>query len=678
MSQRFPFGVSAVAIVMASFTLAVAPAIPAAHAPEFAWTRQFGTIVSDFAHSVAVDFSWVYVAGATSGTFPGQTNVGSSDAFVRKYDGGAGIAGTEIWTHQFGTSAFDEARAVAVDASGVYVAGNTFGTLPGQTTQGGLDAFVQKYDGGLGTELWTRQFGTAGDDLAYAVALDASGVYVAGVTLYNGDTFVRKYDAIGTELWTRQFGTAGGVVIDAVAADASGIYVAGYTGGTLPGQTNAGSSDAFVRKYDAIGTELWTHQFGTAGGDLAYAVALDASGVYVAGATSGTFPGQTSEASGDAFVRKYDGAGNILWTRQFGTTDSDSASALAADISGVYVAGVTSGTLPGQTGAASSSDAFVRKYDGAGNILWTRQFGTPGTDFATAVAVGGSDPSLSSRQSGVYVAGYTDGMLPGQTSAGGVDAFATKLWRLGEIDASPGLADFGGVEVGSSSTRSVVIRNLGDGVLRVEGISLASGSRGFTIASAPATPFTLRPGMSADAVIAFAPPAMAPFADAVRITSDDANRGLVELLLRGIGVDTTPPVLVLSAPTETLTRNSAISVAGTTEPNATVTVNGAPVAVDPTGSFVTAVTLTEGPNTITVVARDAQGNTASTVRIVVRDWTPSLEQDLAATRGTLSLLLLIVLIAFVATGAAQFAMYRRLKKQLAGRPPAMPPPGGEP
>jgi hypothetical protein len=62
--------------------------------------------------------------------------------------------------------------------------------------------------------------------------------------------------------------------------------------------------DAFVRKYDAAGNELWTRQFGTGERDLAYSVAVGPSGVYVAGGTYGIFPGQASAVRPDAFVTK--------------------------------------------------------------------------------------------------------------------------------------------------------------------------------------------------------------------------------------------------------------------------------------------------------------------------------------------------------------------------------------
>ena len=41
-----------------------------------------------------------------------------------------------LWARQVGTPAYDEARSVATDSSGVYVTGSTQGTLPGQTSAG--------------------------------------------------------------------------------------------------------------------------------------------------------------------------------------------------------------------------------------------------------------------------------------------------------------------------------------------------------------------------------------------------------------------------------------------------------------------------------------------------------------------------------------------------------------
>ena len=151
--------------------------------------------------------------------------------------------------------------------------------------------------------------------------------------------------------WTQQVGDGTYDEAYGVAVDARGnVLVVGYTDGVLPGQKSAGESDAFVRKYDPNGKELWTRQFGSTGDDEALGVAVDARGnVLMVGWTEGTLPGQRSAGKRDVFVRKYDPAGRELWTRQFGSRDSDWASGVAVDAHGnVLVVGWTEGALPGQ------------------------------------------------------------------------------------------------------------------------------------------------------------------------------------------------------------------------------------------------------------------------------------------------------------------------------------------
>ncbi|MEE1577942.1 MAG: SBBP repeat-containing protein, partial [Deltaproteobacteria bacterium] len=75
--------------------------------------------------------------------------------------------------------------------------------------------------------------------------------------------------------------------------------------------TNAGSEDLFVVKYDSSGTKQWTKQLGTSSHDQANGVATDSSGnVYVTGYTSGGLDGNTSAGNSDLFVVKYDSEGN--------------------------------------------------------------------------------------------------------------------------------------------------------------------------------------------------------------------------------------------------------------------------------------------------------------------------------------------------------------------------------
>lgn len=175
------------------------------------------------------------------------------------------------WTRQLGTSSSDYSQGVSADGLGnVYISGRTSGSLAGPIV-GADDAFVSKYNA-AGTLEWTRQLGTSSSDPSYGVSADGLGnVYISGWTGGSldgpnaglSDAFVSKYDAAGTLQWSRQLGTSTTDASRGVSADGLGnVYISGYTGGSLGGP-NAGSSDAFVSKYDAAGTLQWTRQVGS-------------------------------------------------------------------------------------------------------------------------------------------------------------------------------------------------------------------------------------------------------------------------------------------------------------------------------------------------------------------------------------------------------------------------------
>lgn len=89
-------------------------------------------------------------------------------------------------------------------------------------------------------------------------------------------------------------------------------------------------------------------------------------------------------------------------------------------------------------------------------------------------------------------------------------------------------------------------------------------------------------------------------------------------------VDTVPPSLNVPAPSEGLVTNQPnLVVSGTTNDATskpvTVTVNGQAATVNADGTFSKQITLTEGENTITIVAKDKAGKTTTVVRHVTLD-----------------------------------------------------------
>ncbi len=105
----------------------------------------------------------------------------------------------------------------------------------------------------------------------------------------------------------------------------------------------------------------------------------------------------------------------------------------------------------------------------------------------------------------------------------------------------------------------------------------------------------------------------------ITVESSDAV-GNTNTTVRTVTKDTQPPLVTLNAPVDNLLTNSkTVTASGTTELGAIVTVNGASVTLDPQGNFSTVLTLSEGTNTITVVAKDTAQNSQTVTRTVTVD-----------------------------------------------------------
>jgi hypothetical protein len=112
--------------------------------------------------------------------------------------------------------------------------------------------------------------------------------------------------------------------------------------------------------------------------------------------------------------------------------------------------------------------------------------------------------------------------------------------------------------------------------------------------------------------------------------------GNVNSMTVGVLRDSTAPALAISRPAAGARLDrTMVEVAGTTEPGAVVSVNGAPVE-NRNGEFTAVVTLGQGPSTITVVSRDALFNTATrTVGVFVDTVAPALNIS-GPANGTLT------------------------------------------
>ncbi len=387
---------------------------PTTEAYPVAWTRQLGTSESDFGTSVAIDGDGnVFMAGFTFGSI-GKPNAGISDGFVSKYD----PAGNLQWAKQFGTSSYEPTVDIGVDGTGnIYLTGQTGGSFDGMNA-GSSDAFLIKLDA-MGEELWARQLGTIQQDVGRSLAVDNAGnVWVSGE--YNSksegppsDAFLALYNANGEQQWFRSTTTTEFDVNEGVAIDAMGnAYVTGFI--DRSGDDPPRSNDSFLAKYDVDGNLVWRQEFGTLVGDNAYEIAVDAFGaIYVSGTTGGLL-GDEQFGSSDAFVTKFNGAGVLQWTTQFGSNRSDSIQGIDIAPDGtIFVSGSTNEQLGDEH--FGSGDVFVSQIATDGELLWTRQIGSSFSEQGRGIAVDSmGNPYVTGQTRGSLDgenAGFADAIL---------------------------------------------------------------------------------------------------------------------------------------------------------------------------------------------------------------------------------------------------------------------------
>jgi len=348
----------------------------------------------------------------------------------------------------FGTTVYDEATGIAKHNRGVYVVGNTKGNLS-STNAGYTDVFIRKYgvapgvigrrqlvtpDPDTSSLLWSKQFGTLSIELATGVASDSNNnAYVVGITYGNlaGSTeggrghqaFIRKYTSSGAVAWTEQFSStypgypvgSGYVYATGVAVYGNNVYMVGQTYGNLSG-TSRGDFDAFIRKYDLHGNVLWTRQFGTPYFDIANDVAVNDSGlIYVVGGTSGSLFGQNGGGS-DMFIRAYNPNGSVALTQQHHYSNNDVGKAVAVRGRIFYLVG----EFHAEDG---STDVRIIKLEGSGAKRWDISLGRDGTDLVHSASTDG--------YGNLHVAGSTTSTLAGGFSGGTGDSYVVKVGTNG-------------------------------------------------------------------------------------------------------------------------------------------------------------------------------------------------------------------------------------------------------
>ncbi len=339
-------------------------------------------------------------AGSSTGGSSGGGSGGDTGGAGSSTGGGSGggpqpcaqpsLPGVLGFTHVFsGSGQVRQGQGVALDAAGnIYVAGSFDGAIDlgggPLTSAGDNDVFVAKLDAG-GNHLWSKHFGSVGEDNGMGIAIDAAGniVVLGGFTgtidlgggpLVDGETFLAKLDATGGHLWSRALDSGASTM----ALDSAGDIL--LTTGQ-PGHYH----DFNVQKVNAMGQLVFSKDVYGPWITESESIAVDgADNIFVTGVfgqppgggygAGGTIQfGNTSLTTGyfSSFIVKLDPAGNDLWSSKTFDPGTPIAFDVAVDPSGGLVL----------ASIVSSQELLVERLDPQGQLLWSRQDiagGTPG------------------------------------------------------------------------------------------------------------------------------------------------------------------------------------------------------------------------------------------------------------------------------------------------------------
>lgn len=310
-----------------------------------------------------------------------------------------------IWSNSWGGKVQGYGYGIWGDGSTFYTCGSTF------TTQNNYETLLVKWNA-AGNQIWNRTWGGTRSDSSNSIWGNGTAIYTCGHTysfgVGNEDMWLARWDASGNRLWNRTWGGLADDVATGVWCDESAVYLTGWTRSftTMPGYAKM----ALV-KWDAAGNQIWNRTWGGTNQDFGKSVWSDGTSVYTCGYTYSYSVGHA-----DLALVKWDGDGNVAWSRTWGGSDYDIGFSLMGHGTDLYTCGYT-GSFD-----AKNRDMLLVKWNASGDLLWNRTWGGASEDYAKAVWTDGT---------AVYTCGDTESFGAGAVDMALVrwDANGTQQWN---------------------------------------------------------------------------------------------------------------------------------------------------------------------------------------------------------------------------------------------------------
>lgn len=232
--------------------------------------------------------------------------------------------------------------------------------------------------------------------------INQKNVYLTENKTNMGNDYILQYSNL--------FGSNSGYSLasDSILDHAGNFIVVGHTNSSdfitlsaFDNTYNGGSTDAFIAKFSANGTLLWSTYFGGNNKDYCFAVIVDSSdNIIITGNTnSNNFPMFNSfyntynGGANDVFIAKFSSYGTIIWSNFLGGDLIDNGVTVAVDnFDNIIISGYTySSDFPLLNFYDDTfngiSDVFITKFSINGEIVWSTFLGGQSYDSCLKIVV---------------------------------------------------------------------------------------------------------------------------------------------------------------------------------------------------------------------------------------------------------------------------------------------------
>ncbi|MEP7317498.1 MAG: T9SS type A sorting domain-containing protein [Panacibacter sp.] len=278
---------------------------------------------------------------------------GNDDVYIVKLDS----SGNMQWSKTFdwGRKEYGLSAVITRD-KGIAVTGYCFISFFSDTL---WDAFVLKLDS-KGNTLWNKTIGGSGQDYGRNIIENLKGeLLISGCTRSYGkglnDIYLTKLTPQGDLVWSKTYGTTGDDIAYSVTATRGGFAFAGASNGFRP----------FVTKCDSSGNVIWSKTISgntVALGAFNSIIQTDDNGLALTGYT------KTSTRGYDVLNVKLASNGKVEWFAVLGDQGDDKGNSIIQDKRGNYV--ITGYVDYARRGHSQSLNLI--KISRAGVLLWHR------------------------------------------------------------------------------------------------------------------------------------------------------------------------------------------------------------------------------------------------------------------------------------------------------------------